>query len=382
MLCSEEFAADIIKLGADDYILKDRMARLPSAINLALKQRQIEKENLEKMEQARQKIELAEERERVAIDAANIGIFDLNINTGELMTSQRFDEVFGFDGSELWSDYTKLIHPDDVAISDKAYEMSKITGRLSYETRIIKNDKTLAWVRTEGIIHKDQQGIPERIIGSIMDITEFKYLLKQKDNFIAVASHELKTPVTTIKAYTHILEEKLKNRGDSAEIQLIEKIEKQINKLSGLIDNLLDSTKIISGMVELSKTDFKIDALVAEVITGLRLTSDKKIILELAADDCEVWADKDKIEQVITNLVNNAIKFSPNADKIVVRTFTKNDEVQFVVEDFGIGIKQENIDKIFQEFYREDNDLKYTFPGLGLGLFISSEIIKKEGGEN
>src|SRR5258706_2708280 len=450
---SEEFAANIIKLGADDYILKDRMAKLPATIISALKQRRSEKEKLEIIEQlkenekryrtwvesisdgfialdsnwnllyvnkkaeqflnkqpgylvgknmwtefpkdiyktfyiayhqametqenlcikeyfcdidkwvetniypsltgisvyfrditeqteARHKTELAEERARVAIEAANIGTYDVNLVTGNLVTSQRYNEIFGFDESRPATDYLALIHPDDLDIRNKAHEISQLTGRIFYECRILKPDKKLRWIRAEGIILKNEQEIPARLIGSVMDITEVKYLLKQKDDFIGIASHELKTPVTTIKAYTHILEEMLKMRGNIPEISLIHSVDKQVNRLSGLINNLLDATKMILGRLEFNYANFKIDPMVAEIIKNLQLITDKKIILQLSANDCEVYTDKDKIEQIITNLVNNAVKFSPVADKEIVRTFIKSNQAQFEVYDYPIGIKQ------------------------------------------
>ncbi|MEP7231862.1 MAG: ATP-binding protein [Ginsengibacter sp.] len=378
---SEEFAAEIIKSGADDYILKDRMTRLPSAIKAAVQQRITEKEKLEALELARNQIELAEERERVAMEAANIGIYDYDLGTGALVTSSRCNEIFGFKETRARSEYLALMHPDDIEIRNKAFGQSKITGRLSYELRIIKPDKSIAWIRVEGIVHKNKQGTPERIIGSILDITEFKYLLHQKDNFIAVASHELKTPLTTLKAYTYILKQNFYNKKNDRNEIFIKKMERQINKLSLLVHNLLDSNEIISGELTSNDLYFNIDTAVTEVVTELKLSSDKKIVMELAAPDCKVCADKDKIEQVMINLINNAIKFSPGADKIIVKTRSESNEVVFGVEDFGIGIKDENIKKIFQQFYRDDNDLGYTFPGLGLGLFISSEIVKKARGK-
>jgi signal transduction histidine kinase/DNA-binding response OmpR family regulator len=378
---SEEFAVNVIKAGADDYILKDRLARLPAAIAGAVKQKRTEAEKLEIIKQSHNQIELAEERARLAIEAANIGTYDLDILTKHLITSQRYNEIFGFNSSRPHEEYIALIHPDDIEIRNEAYELLKLTGRLFYECRIIRKDKTVRWIRATGIIRKNEEGLSTRLIGSLMDITEAKYLLKQKDDFIGIASHELKTPVTTLKAYTHILEEVLRKRGSTLEVSLVRNVDKQVGRLSVLIANLLDVTKMASGHLEFNQVDFKFDLLVSEVIKDLQVTIEKKIIVESSAGDYDVHADKNKIEQTILNLVNNAVKFSPSADVIMVRTFVKNNKVNFEVEDFGIGVKKENMEKIFGQFYRADDDFAYTFPGLGLGLYISSEIIKGEGGQ-
>ena len=326
----------------------------------------------------RHKIELAEERARLAIEAAGMGTFDQDLTTKELITSPRFDEIFGFSKTKPPQDYAALVHPDDKMIREESYHKLQKTGKLYYECRIIKEDKSISWIRVNAITHKDAGGNPLRLIGMVTDITDIKYLLKQKDDFIGVASHELKTPVTTIKAYTQILEEMLKAK-DAPEVSIIQKLEKQVNKLHTLINDMLDATKMVSGRLAFSYSDFNFDNFIEEVISDLELTMNKKIEANLSATGCFVHADKERIEQVITNLVNNANKFSPSAEKIIVRTFLKDNQVHCEVQDFGIGISQEHQGMIFQQFYRINNN-KNTFPGIGLGLYISSEIIKMEGG--
>jgi len=331
--------------------------------------------------EARQRIELAEQRARLAINAAAIGTFDLDLETEKLITSERYDEIFGFPDARGHMDYVALIHPDDKEIRDKAFEVLRRTGRLQFECRIIRKDKSIRWIRIDGEIHKNDEGKYTRVIGVAIDITDLKYLIKQKDDFIGVASHELKTPITTIKGYTQVLEEMLKVNGDSAELSIISKLDKYVSKLTNLINDLLDATKMMSGHLQLNYSEFEFDELVNEISNDLQLTITKRIDIKCAAPGCFVRTDREKIEQTVTNLVNNANKFSPNAENIVVRTFRDGDQVVCEIEDFGIGIKEENAHKIFQQFVRIDNDLKNTFPGIGLGLYISSEIIKREGGK-
>lgn len=331
--------------------------------------------------EARHRVEIAEERARLAINAAEIGTFDLDTETRKLITSERFDKILGFPEASSHTDYVALIHPDDKEITDKAFEIVRETGRLYFECRFIRKDKTIRWVRIDGIIHENDEGKRTRVIGIAMDITDLKYLLKQKDDFIGIASHELKTPITTIKAYTQVLEEMLKVNGDPVELDIISKLDKYVQKLINLINDMLDATKMISGHLQWSYSQFEFDELVKEIINDLQLTMNKRIDIQASATNCFVRTDRKKIEQTITNLVNNANKFSPDAENIIVRTFRQNDEVVCEIQDFGIGIKEENVDKIFQQFFRINNQLKNTFPGIGLGLYISSEIIKKEGGK-
>lgn len=335
--------------------------------------------------EVRQRIELAEERARLAISASEIGTFDLDLQTYVLSTSSRYDEIFGGlkknQKTHKHHDYVSLIHSDDLQIREKAFEIARNTGKLNFESRIVRPDKTIRWIKVEGVIHKNPDGLPVRAIGVVMDITDLKYLLKQKDDFIGIASHELKTPITTIKAYTQVLAEMLKSKENSSELAIVSKLDKYVEKLIHLINDMLDATKMISGHLQFNYSEFEFDKMVSEIVSDLQLTMTKKIELQLFAKGCFVKADSDKIEQTITNLVNNANKFSPDADKIIIRTFQKNDEVFCEVQDFGIGIKQENITRIFDQFFRIDNEMQKTFPGIGLGLFISSEIIKREGGK-
>lgn len=326
----------------------------------------------------RHKIELAEERTRVAIGASGMGTFDKDLLTGEMITSPRFDEIFGFENSVAFAAYETSIHPEDQEIRKKAHEKLEQTGKLYYESRIIRKDKSLRWIRVEGTIHKDREGNALRLIGVVADITDIKYLLKQKDDFIGVASHELKTPVTTIKAYTQILEEMLAEKGAPPELAIINKVGKQVDKLNARINDMLDATKMVSGRLEHNYSNFNFDELIKETVSDIQLTMTKKIGMDLSAGNTNVHADKVKVEQVIVNLLNNANKFSPQADKIIVRTYTKDQYIYCSIQDFGIGINRENLEKIFQQFYRINSN---SFPGIGLGLYISSEIITREGGK-
>lgn len=197
-----------------------------------------------------------------------------------------------------------------------------------------------------------------------------------KDEFMAMASHELKTPLTVIKANLQILENKLQS---DPNISFINKILLSVNKLSNLINSLLDVSKIQSGKVELSLSKFDMNALLAETVENIQATTpDHKIIFEnngkLIAN-----ADRERIEQVIINLLTNAAKYSPYADEIVVNAYVKNDQIEVHVKDHGMGIPQEDTDKIFTRFYRVQG-IASTFAGSGIGLYISSEIIKRHGG--
>ncbi|QJD97048.1 PAS domain S-box protein [Mucilaginibacter robiniae] len=247
--------------------------------------------------------------------------------------------------------------------------------------RIEHQDGTQRWISCTGNPQYDTAGHFTGYIGACVDITEQKQLQQQKDEFIGVASHELKTPVTSIKAYAQILEATFRKESDVKKTNMLAKMNNQIDRLTTLITDLLDVTKIQSGRLQLNNDYFSLNQLVTDLTEDLqRTTHHHQLVTELQSAS-EVYADKDRISQVITNLVTNAIKYSPQAEKIIIRTYTDNNALYLSVQDFGIGISADKKDRVFEQFYRVSGDKQHTFPGLGLGLYISAEIIKRAGGK-
>jgi signal transduction histidine kinase len=233
----------------------------------------------------------------------------------------------------------------------------------------------------------DPAGELAMIVYSLTDITTQKFAEqvvrdseKLKDDFLGIASHELKTPVTSIKAYTQVLETKFRKSGDLRSAEFMKKMDMQVNKLTNLIGELLDVTKIRTGKLPFHPVEFSLNDLVSEVVEEIqRTTSQHTIRMELERSGI-LYCDRERISQVITNLLTNAIKYSPNADTVLIKTVTQRNRVTLSVQDFGIGIPPENLDKIFGQFYQVTNTHSHSLSGLGLGLYISAEIITRENG--
>lgn len=207
---------------------------------------------------------------------------------------------------------------------------------------------------------------------------QVKVLNAKKDEFIGLASHELKTPVTSLKGYLQIFEKNIPD-GDKNK-NYINKAVQQVNKLSGLISDLLDISKIETGKLPLNFTFFDLKLLMKEVIELTQYSSKShEIMLNCDEGEVMVTADRQRIEQVIINLISNAIKYSPNASKVVISIFPSGNRACVTVEDFGIGINKEQQDRIFSRFYRVD-ELANHISGLGIGLYISREIINRHNG--
>ncbi len=248
------------------------------------------------------------------------------------------------------------------------------------EYRINHTDGTTHWCFTNSRPHYAEDGSFSGFVGACVDISERKFLQQQKDNFLGIASHELKTPVTSIKAYTQVLYKMMEQRGELTEVAMIAKMDKQLNRLVSLIGDLLDVTKMNAGKLQFNEQQFDFNDCIKELVEDLQRITDKHKLVEDLLPTGIVFGDKERIGQVITNLITNAVKYSPGKEEIIVHSYTKNEEVIVCIEDFGIGIPQNSLDKVFEQFYRVSGDVQHTFPGLGLGLYISSEIIKRAGG--
>jgi PAS domain S-box-containing protein len=227
----------------------------------------------------------------------------------------------------------------------------------------------------------DENGKIIQWFGTNTDITEQKQLERQKDDFLGIASHELKTPVTSIKAYGQVLQTMFQRKGDTKAVEHLSKMDAQVNKLTALISDLLDVTKIQSGRMEFYEDYFDFNELVNEQVEQLQLTTEKHAIQKELNNTRSVYGDRERIGQVITNLISNAIKYSPHNEKIIVKTTSDRNQITLCVRDFGVGIPSDKLDRVFEQFYRVSGPKEITFPGLGLGLYVSSEIIKREGGK-
>lgn len=219
------------------------------------------------------------------------------------------------------------------------------------------------------------------IAGTTRDISELKRLEKQKDQFIAVASHELKTPITSIKAYAQILQLRFEKQSDSVSFEMMKKMDMQINRLTNLVNDLLDVSKMQGEKIQFNKQKFQLNELINEISEEIQRTTTRHQIHLYLAKDVTIFGDKERIGQVLTNYLTNAIKYSPDANKINISSEIANDEVIVSVQDFGLGIPSNLKEKVFERFYRVQGRKQETFAGMGLGLFISKEIVARHNGK-
>lgn len=272
-------------------------------------------------------------------------------------------------------------HPDDHDILTEFEECRKRGKALELELRI-KNIKTDLYryhlLRMSPVF---EGNTIKNWVGTFTDIDDQKRIEKEKDEFLSIASHELKTPLTSIKAYTQLLDRKLKQSTENTEVVYVKKTLDQIDKLNSLITDLLDVSKIENGKLKINKQPENLEAVIQNAIETILHTngSDVKIERHGVKPDFVIPFDKIRIEQVLINFLSNAIKYSPENHQIFVTTFSDEKEVRISVTDFGIGIPAFKQEYVFHKFYRvEESSLQ--FQGMGIGLYICAEIIKQHHG--
>lgn len=282
---------------------------------------------------------------------------------------------------ELQDGWLAGVHADDRQAYSDTY-LSSFEARIEFqiEYRLKRADGEYRWVFAQGTPTYEKKGAFLGYIGSCIDITERKEIETRKDEFISIASHELKTPVTSIKAFTQLLMQKLKKNRDKSYFEYLKRMDSQINNLTGLIADLLDVSKIEQGKITFHKDSFQLADLITSVVEDMQETHTKHRIV--FHNDCTVVVngDKERIRQVLINLIDNAIKYSPGRDRVLVGCKTNTHSVTVSVRDFGVGIPKDKQSRVFDRFYRVSGDKSETFAGLGLGLFISSEMVKRHGG--
>lgn len=292
---------------------------------------------------------------------------------------------FSFEES-LNMGWTNALHPQDRERESQKF-MKAFSKLQPYNSKFRLRNAVgeYRWVFTQSnpLISETFDGY----IGSITDITEqelaqqaTKDLMQKKDEFMSIASHELKTPITSMKASLQIAQRIVEKEYDSRMSPLIQTANKQVNKLTGLVNDLLDVTKIHAGKMQFNLSEFNITELVKECVNEIQHSTTTHTILFNFDSKVIVEADRNRLEQVITNFLSNAIKYSPGAAKVSVKAQADKENFRIEITDYGIGIPQDKAKYVFDRFFRVQESSQ-KFAGLGLGLYISSEIIKRHQGK-
>jgi two-component system sensor histidine kinase/response regulator len=291
----------------------------------------------------------------------------------------------GFEVAEAISGYSKaketaIIFLSAVNTENKFITKGYSSGGLDYITKPVDMDILLLKVKTFYRIYEQSRKLIEVQKELLQEIEFRKQAERKKDEFISIASHELKTPLTSVKGYMQLLERNL-DRGDIATVKRhLDKAQIQIEKLNDLIADLLDISKIESGKLKFNKKLFNIDTLMESVIEIIHQSNPEFTISKNGTIGKEIYGDEARIEQVVINFLTNAIKYSPGTTEVHINLELLGEKIYLGVRDFGIGIDPAMQKHVFDKFYRVE-ETAIRFQGLGIGLYISAEIIRRHSGE-
>lgn len=276
-------------------------------------------------------------------------------------------------GKNLWSEFP--ISKGSNFYKKCHQSLSKMTP-LKFEQHLTNVDEKEKWLEVHTYPSYDGLNV------YISEITERKEVESLKDNFISIASHELRTPSTTIQGFAQLLDNYLKKGQDSKAKMYSEQIITQASRMISLLQMLLDVSRLQTGKLELIKEQLNLNDVIKNAIKIVQPTTDShKIFFKEDQSYQLIWADNDRIEQVLVNLLTNAIKYSPRAKKVIVNLSFDPRGAVISVTDFGIGISSNQLRKVFDRYYRISHSSTVSVKGIGLGLYIASEIIKQHKGK-
>ncbi|MGV3508275.1 MAG: PAS domain S-box protein [Sphingobacteriaceae bacterium] len=329
---------------------------------------------------AEQALKESEERFRLMAESMPQKIFVTDDNARLLYISPQWEEFTGCSLEKINElSLAYFIHPDDLEENLSRWAEAVKTGHeFEYEHRFKCKDGNYYWHLTRALALRDSDG-KNLWIGSITNIDDQNQNEHKKDEFISIASHELKTPITSLRGYLQILLRKIEKKDFSSMEDLVSKTHRQAHKLSALISDLLDVSKMQGGKMNYNFSEFEFSEIVEDAITDSQNNySTHKVIVE-GNPKVTIYGDKHRLEQVLSNLLSNAAKYSPDATEISFSFSVENDMLTVAVKDYGVGIPEEQAAFVFNRFFRVE-ETSYKFTGLGIGLFISHEIIQRHKG--
>ena len=320
----------------------------------------------------------------LASDAAGLITWTAQLGTTDFIISGNGANLFEADKERFtFASFLNRVSDEHHDILKNSIDQSiKDKCRLDLEIQIKATAQLkLRWFKLNAIPYFNEDGLPSHLTGTMLDVTEQKEDDQRKSDFIAMVSHELKTPLTSLKAYVQMLAGRASKAGDKFSENALDKANAQVNKMTGLINGFLNLSRLESGKINLDNRSFELEKLVKEIVEEGELTISSHRLIFKPTCTVTVTADRDKIGSVITNFISNAVKYSPNGTSITVECDIISNTAQVSVQDAGMGISQADSKKLFERYYRVKGKQTETISGFGIGLYLSAEIINRHGGK-
>lgn len=335
--------------------------------------------------EARQKVEESEVALRLAIEASDSGTYSINTKTLEFFASPRLKELHGFGRDEnpsyhdliaqVREDYRKTVSDRVEAAIIKGEKFDLVFPVIGF------HDGKQRWLRSVGTFQQVANGSETYFAGITNDVTEQKEDEQRKNDFIGMVSHELKTPLTSLTAIVQVANAKLKNSEDPFLSGAMGKATQQVKRMSTMINGFLNVSRLESAKLLIDKKAFDLNDLIEDVVKETALTVSTHVIKVEQCENIKVNADADKIGSVVTNLISNAVKYSPKGKTVEIKCEVVGDKVHVSVKDEGIGLSPEDKAKVFDRYFRVESSKTQHISGFGIGLYLSAEIIHRHNGE-
>jgi PAS domain S-box-containing protein len=330
-------------------------------------------------------LQASEERLRLAVAAAGIGLWDWDLVSGEIDWTPNHEAIWGYEAGtphRTYLDFAGRVHPDDLDRVE-AILRNSTDDRQDYscEYRVVHPGGVVRWVTARGRCTHDATGRAIRSRGALFDSTEQKEGDLRKDEFLAMLAHELRNPLASILNAVQIL--RLQSDGDLIQRQAKTILEAQVGQMMHLVDDLIEVSRITSGVIHLEPTRCHLVDVVRRAVESIQFSADifhhKIHVLDI---DDSLWltADPARLEQVLVNLLNNAVKYTPSGGMITLKVEREAGEIVIRLSDTGIGIAPEMLSRVFDLFAQEARSLDRSQGGLGIGLTLVRKIVELHGG--
>jgi PAS domain S-box-containing protein len=289
-------------------------------------------------------------------------------------------DALGYSKEEYIGFPISNFHADQEVIEDILNRLINNETLYDYPATLRCKDGSIKHVLiNSNVLRKDGKFVHTRCF--TRDITEKKQEEQRKSDFVAMLTHELKTPLTAITSYVQLLIEKFKDDADKFNLQALSRIEAQAKKMTSMAHDFLSVARIEDGKIDLRKEILELHPLVKEIAEDTKILTSKHTIQLIDCEAIHIYANRDKIGQVLTNLVSNAIKYSPNGGTITIGCERQPEKVKIFVSDEGMGISKADQKRLFERFYRANNDKIKGVAGFGIGLYLVAEILRQHNSE-
>ena len=337
--------------------------------------------DISKLKETMVELKKSQERFRTIFESNIVGLVISDLDERILETNDAFLKIIGYSRAEVeagqvtWS----AITPPEYDTLDRSmvHQVLKLGYVQPFEKEYVRRDGTRVPVLV-GAARINPESTTS--ISFALDISKQKATERRKDEFMGMASHELKTPLAVQKLYIHMLTKEVADQNLEGLSNLVQKIERQTEKLDTIVADMLDIVRVEADRIVLNRTVFDPDQLLREIIEEMSLVHTHSSMQVGGAVGASLYGDRERIGQVFTNLISNAVKYSPAGKPIVIHASQKDGKAEFCVQDFGIGIAKEDLPHVFDRFYRVEGASEHTYPGMGVGLFIACDILKRHQG--